>query len=143
MQNARNSLCRKQWTIFMRKQWTILVNAENRFYECSKQIRIYSKPDVLRANLINVKANFINVEKLLWNLNITKHTDLAFKFREPFQEVFYEKTVNNLCSEQRIIYVEKRVNNFLNNVEQKIILCKMLKIVYAENSENFLWENNE
>ena len=42
MQNARNSLCRKQWTIFMRKQWTVLVNVENRFYECSKQIRIYN-----------------------------------------------------------------------------------------------------
>ena len=27
---------------FMRKQWTVLVNVENRFYECSKQIRIYS-----------------------------------------------------------------------------------------------------
>ena len=48
-----------------------------------------------------------------------------------------------LNSEQKIIYTEKRVNNFLNNVEQKIILCKMLEIVYAENSEQFLWENNE
>ena len=48
---------------------------------------------------------------------------------------FYEKTVNNLCSEQRIIYAEKSVNNFLNNVEHKIILCRMLEIVYAENSE--------
>ena len=38
-------------------------------------------------------------------------------------------------SEQKIIYVEKRVNNFLNNAEQKIILCRML--VYAENSEQF------
>ena len=58
--------------------------------------------------------------------------------------MFYEKTANNfLNSEQRIIYVEKRVNNFLNNAEQKIILCKMLEIVYAENSEQFLWENNE
>ena len=56
---------------------------------------------------------------------------------------FYEKTVNNLCSEQRIIYAEKRVNNFLNNAEHKIILCRMLEIVYAENSEHFLWENNE
>ena len=36
-----------------------------------------------------------------------------------------------------------RVNNFLNNAEQKIILCRMLKIVYAKNSEQFLWENNE
>ena len=47
-----------------------------------------------------------------------------------------------LNSEQKIIYTEKRVNNFLNNVEQKIILCKMLEIVYAENGEKFLWENN-
>ena len=35
------------------------------------------------------------------------------------------------------------MNNFVNNVEQKIILCKMLEIVYAENSEQFLWENSE
>ena len=58
--------------------------------------------------------------------------------------MFYEKTMNNfLNSEQKIIYAKKRVNNFLNNAEQKIILCKMLEIVYAENSEQFLWENNE
>ena len=31
MQNARNSLCRKKWTIFMKKQWIVLINAENRF----------------------------------------------------------------------------------------------------------------
>ena len=35
------------------------------------------------------------------------------------------------------------MNNFVNNVEQKIILCKMLEIVFAENSEQFLWENSE
>ena len=29
------------------------------------------------------------------------------------------------------------MNNFLNNVEHKIILCRMLEIVYAENSEHF------
>ena len=53
--------------------------------------------------------------------------------------MFYEKIVNNfLNSEQKIIYVEKRVNNFLNNAKQKIILCKILEIVYAENSEQFL-----
>ena len=58
--------------------------------------------------------------------------------------MFYEKTVNNLLnSEKRIIYGEKRVNTFLNNAEQKIILCKILEIVYAENSEQFLRENNE
>ena len=52
--------------------------------------------------------------------------------------MFYEKVVNNLYSEQRIIYAEKRVNYFLNNTKHKIILCKMLEIVYAENSEQFL-----
>ena len=50
---------------------------------------------------------------------------------------------NFLNSEQKIIYVEKRVNNFWNNAEQEIILCRMLEIVYVENCEQFLWENNE
>ena len=63
MQNARNSLCKKQWTIFMWKQWTVLLNAKNRFYECSKQIQIYSKHDGQSANFINVEVNFINAEK--------------------------------------------------------------------------------
>ena len=63
MQNARNSLCKKQRTFFMRKQWTILINVENKIYECSKQIRIYSKHDVQRANFINVETDFINAEK--------------------------------------------------------------------------------
>ena len=31
MQNARNSLCKKQWTIFIRKQWTVLLNAKTDF----------------------------------------------------------------------------------------------------------------
>ena len=73
MQNRRNSFCRKQWTIFMRKQWTVLINAKNWFYECSKQIRVYSKHDVQRANFINVEIDFINAEKqirLLWNLSM-------------------------------------------------------------------------
>ena len=53
--------------------------------------------------------------------------------------MFYEKTGNDfLNSEQKIIYAEKRVNNFLNNAEQEIILCKMLEIVYAKNCEQFL-----
>ena len=38
--------------------------------------------------------------------------------------------MNNLCK-------KKTVNNFSNNAEQKIILCRMLKIVYVENSEQF------
>ena len=52
-------------------------------------------------------------------------------------EVFYEKTVNNLCSKQRIIYAEKTMNNFLNNAGQKIILNRMLETVNAENNEQF------
>ena len=52
--------------------------------------------------------------------------------------MFYEKTVNNfLYSEQKIIYAKKRENNFLNNAEQKIILCKIIEIVYTENNEQF------
>ena len=46
-------------------------------------------------------------------------------------------------SEQKIIYAKKRANNFLNNVEHKINLCKIVEIVYTKNSEQFLWENNE
>ena len=58
--------------------------------------------------------------------------------------MFYEKTMNNILnSEQKIIYAKKKVNNFLNNAELKIILCKIVEIVYAKNSEQFLWENNE
>ena len=53
--------------------------------------------------------------------------------------MFYKKTVNKfLNSEQKIIYAKKRANNFLNNAEQKIILCRMQEIVYAEKSEQFL-----
>ena len=44
---------------------------------------------------------------------------------------------NFLNNQQKIIYKEKRVKNFVNNAEQKIILCRMLEIVYAENSEQF------
>ena len=52
--------------------------------------------------------------------------------------MFYEIIGNNfLNSEHKIIYAEKRVNKFLNNYEQKIILCRMLEIVYVENSEQF------
>ena len=43
----------------------------------------------------------------------------------------------------KIYFFRKGSEQFLNNVEQKIILCKMLEIVYAENSEQFLWENSE
>ena len=56
-----------------------------------------------------------------------------------FHQMFHEKTVNNfLNSEQKIIYAKKRANNFLNNAEQKIILYKIIEIVYTENSEQFL-----
>ena len=52
--------------------------------------------------------------------------------------MFYEKTMNKfLNSEQKIIYAKKIANNFLNNVEQKIILCKIVEIVYSKNNEQF------
>ena len=44
---------------------------------------------------------------------------------------------NFLNSEQKTIYADKRVNNFLNNVKQKIFLCKIVEIVYAETVNNF------
>ena len=50
---------------------------------------------------------------------------------------------NFLNSEQKIIYAKKRAKNFLNNAEHKIILCKIVELVYIENSEQFSWENNE
>ena len=79
----------------MRKQWTILINAKNRFYEYGKQNWIYSEYDVQRENFINVETDFINVEKyirLLWNSNIKKHSDLAFKFRKhDFTRCFMRK----------------------------------------------------
>ena len=74
-----------------------------------------------------------------------KHLDLACKIRkQDFTRCFMWKQ-GTIClkSEQKIIYAEKRVNNFLNNAEQRIILYRMLKIVYVENSEQFLWENSE
>ena len=68
-----------------------------------------------------------------------KHSNLAFKFRKhDFTRCFYEKIANNfLNSEQKIICAEKRVNNFLKKAEQKIILCRMLEIVYAKTVNNF------
>ena len=44
---------------------------------------------------------------------------------------------NFLNSEHKIIYAKKRVNNFLNNAEQKKNLCEIIEIVYTENSEQF------
>ena len=56
----------------------------------------------------------------------------------------YEKAGNNfLSSEHKIIYEEKRLNNFVNNAVHKIILCRLQDIVYAKNSKQFLWENSK
>ena len=48
---------------FYEKTVKNLLNAKNRFYECSKQIRIYSKHDGQSANFINVETDFINTKK--------------------------------------------------------------------------------
>ena len=69
-----------------------------------------------------------------------KHSDLAFKIRkQDFTRCFMWKQGKKILnSEQKIIDAKKRMNHFLNNAEQKIILCRMLEIVYAENNEQFL-----
>ena len=79
----------------MRKQRTVLLSAKNKFYECSKQLRIYCKHDGQSANFINVETDFINAEKciqLLLNSNIKKHSNLAFRFRKnDFTRCFMRK----------------------------------------------------
>ena len=58
--------------------------------------------------------------------------------------MFYEKTGNNFLNcELKIIYAKIKVNNLLNSAELKIISCKILEIVCAENSVQFLCENSE
>ena len=58
--------------------------------------------------------------------------------------MFYKRIGKNSSnSDQKIIFAEKRVNNFLNNAELKIILHRMLEIVYVQNSEHFLRENSK
>ena len=64
----------------MRKQLIILLNAKNRFYECSKQIRIQCKHDVQRANFINVKIDFINAEKKKNSFIVKFKHKKVFKF---------------------------------------------------------------
>ena len=49
----------------MQKTVNSLVNTKNKFYECSKQIRIYNKHDGQSENFVNVETYFINVEKLI------------------------------------------------------------------------------
>ena len=48
---------------FYEKTVNSFTNVKNRFYKCSEQIRIYSKQDVQRKNLVNVETDFINAEK--------------------------------------------------------------------------------
>ena len=48
---------------FYEKTIIVLLNAKNKFYECNKQIQIYSKHYVQRANFINIETDFINAKK--------------------------------------------------------------------------------
>ena len=85
MQNARNNLCKKQWTIFMRKQWTVLINAKKKDFMNAVSRFEYTVTMMCRENFINVEIDFINAEKyirLLWNSNMKKHSNLAFKFKK-------------------------------------------------------------
>ena len=69
----------------------------------------------------------------IWLLNLENTISLGVLWEN--DKKFMQWTENNLCRKERTIV--------LNNTEHKIILCRMLEIVYAENSEPFLWENNE
>ena len=57
--------------------------------------------------------------------------------------MFYEKAVNNFLNRTENNLRRKESEQFLNNAEQKIILCRILEIVYVENSEQFSRENSE
>ena len=67
------------------------------------------------------------------------HSDLAFMFRKHNFTWCFMRNQGTifLNSEQKIIYAEKGVNNFLNNAKHEIILCRMPEIVYTEKSEQF------
>ena len=65
----------------------------------------------------------------IWHLNLENTISLG---------VLRENSEQFLNSEQKIIYAKKRANNFLNNAKQKIILCKIVEIVYTESNEQFL-----
>ena len=68
---------------------------KNRFYEFSRQIRIYKKHDGQSANFITLETDFIDAKKwvrFLLNSNMKKHSDLAFRFRKnDFTRCFMRK----------------------------------------------------
>ena len=126
------------------------------YVENSEQFYLMQKKDFMNAvsrfeytvNMMG-RVKILLMQKQILSIQINsiivkfKH-EKTFRFgiqiqKKRFHQVFYEKTMNDfLNSEHKIIYAKTRVNNFLNNVEQKIILCKMLEIGYAKNSEQFL-----
>ena len=82
MQNTRNSLCKNNeqflWENneqFFLMQKTNFMNAVSKFeYTVNMMCRVQ-----------NVETDFINAEKQIhsfWNLNMKKHSDLAFKIRK-------------------------------------------------------------
>ena len=68
-------------------QKTDFMNAVSRFE--------YTVTMMCRENFINVETYFINAEKyirLLWNSNMKKHSNLAFKFKKhDFTRCFMRK----------------------------------------------------
>ena len=86
------------------------------------------------------KEKFLLMQKQILSMqkNIFDYCEIQHENKTRFHQVFHEKTVNNfLNSELKIIYAKMRANNFLNIAEQKIILCKIVEIVYTENNEQF------
>ena len=87
----------------------------------------YTVNMMCREQILLMQKQILSMQK-----NRFDYCEILSMQRTQFQEVFYEKTVNNFLNcEQKIICAKKRVNNFLNNAKQKIILCKILEIVYA------------
>ena len=77
-----------------------------------------------RANFINVEKDFIDAEKYILITVKFKH-EKAFRFgvyiqKTRFHKVFYERTGNSsLNSDQKLIFAEKRVNNFYIMMDRK------------------------
>ena len=117
-------------------QKTDFMNAVSRFE--------YGVNMMCRKQILLMQKQILSMQKNIFDYCEIQNAEKAFKFgveiqKTRFDQLFYEKTMNIfLNSEQKIIYAEKRVNNFLNNAEQKLILCKIVEIDYAENGEKFL-----
>ena len=78
------------------------------------------------------KEKILLVQKQILSMQNKKFVHLKFKHEKAFR---FGVQIQKKRFHQ--VFYEKTVNNFLNNAKQKIILCRMLEVVYAKNSEQF------